>query len=164
MTLTRLSRDEIVDGGLALDQFTAGLAGGESPAEVTEGDLTLPDGKRVPVILGQAHFDVGRRLAPPLRFARRRNEDRDPTLAESPESVPRPLLPSLEGDQHSRVERDHAAFFLRFDRLMTRSIHSSMTAVSPQTNPVAWSRKMPRPILAAGLMSVWNTADERLCR
>ena len=37
---------------------------------------------------------------------------------------------------------------------------SSITAVSPTTRPVAWSRKMPRPICAAGLMSVWNTADD----
>jgi signal transduction histidine kinase/integral membrane sensor domain MASE1 len=59
MTLTRLNRGEIADGELAIDQFTAGLADGESPAEVTEGDLTLPDGKRVPVILGQARFGDG---------------------------------------------------------------------------------------------------------
>ena len=59
MTLTRLNRGEIADGELAIDQFTAGLADGESPAAVTEGDLTLPDGKRVPVILGQARFGDG---------------------------------------------------------------------------------------------------------
>src|SRR5262249_43858188 len=41
---------------------------------------------------------------------------------------------------------------------------SSITAVSPTTRPVAWSRKIPRPMLTAGLISVWNTADERLCR
>ena len=41
---------------------------------------------------------------------------------------------------------------------------SSITAVSPTTRPVAWSRKMPCPIGTAGLMSVWNTSDERLCR
>jgi PAS domain-containing protein len=32
LTLTRLSRSEIADGELTIDQFTAGLADGESPA------------------------------------------------------------------------------------------------------------------------------------
>ena len=35
---------------------------------------------------------------------------------------------------------------------------------APITTPVAWSMKKPRPILACGLISVWNTCEERLWR
>jgi hypothetical protein len=41
---------------------------------------------------------------------------------------------------------------------------SSTTAVSPTTRPVAWSRKTPEPMRAAGWMSVWKTSDDRLCK
>ena len=44
------------------------------------------------------------------------------------------------------------------------ALRADITAVSPTTRPVAWSRNRPRPSCAAGWMSVWNTSEERLCR
>jgi len=49
--LTGISRTEIENGHVAIDELTSGAS--ESGA----GDLNLPDGRRVPVILGQCRFD-----------------------------------------------------------------------------------------------------------
>jgi signal transduction histidine kinase/integral membrane sensor domain MASE1 len=56
LRLTGFTREDIARGELAIDQFAAGIAGAAPEAEAAEGDLTLPGGQRVPVILGQARF------------------------------------------------------------------------------------------------------------
>src|SRR5688572_28777426 len=57
--LTGISKHEIAAGALAMDQLAAGLNSGGTSREATEGDLRLPDGRRIPVILGQARFSQG---------------------------------------------------------------------------------------------------------
>jgi signal transduction histidine kinase/integral membrane sensor domain MASE1 len=59
LRLTGYSSEEIAAGALAIDELAAGIAAGGPTAEVTESDLTLPDGRRVPVIFGHARFDRG---------------------------------------------------------------------------------------------------------
>ena len=57
--LTGYGREDIAGGALAIDELAAGLPTGERETQVAEGELTLPGGHRVPVVLGQARFDEG---------------------------------------------------------------------------------------------------------
>src|SRR5262245_60938114 len=57
--LTGYGREEIAGGTLAIDQLAAGIPASDREMQVAEGDLTLPGGRRVPVVLGQARFDEG---------------------------------------------------------------------------------------------------------
>ena len=59
LNLTGFSRGEIADGRLAVDQLTAGVTPSEARPEISEGNLALPDGRCVPVIVGQARFGAG---------------------------------------------------------------------------------------------------------
>jgi signal transduction histidine kinase len=59
LRLTGFSREEIEGGALAIDQLASGIAADGAAPEIIEGDLTLHDGQRAPVILGQARFDQG---------------------------------------------------------------------------------------------------------
>ena len=57
--LTGFARGEITGGELAIDELATGIADGRSRPEVVERELTLPGGRRVPVILGQTQFAPG---------------------------------------------------------------------------------------------------------
>ena len=59
LRLTGFARGEITGGKLAIDELTTGIADGRSRPEVVERELTLPGGRRVPVILGQTQFAPG---------------------------------------------------------------------------------------------------------
>lgn len=59
LNLTGFSRGEIADGRLAVDQLTAGVTPSKARPEISEGNLALPDGRCVPVIVGQARFGAG---------------------------------------------------------------------------------------------------------
>src|SRR6185503_12343390 len=59
LRLTGYGRDDIAGGALAMDQLAAGITPGNGATQVTEADLTLPGGQRVPVVLGQVRFDEG---------------------------------------------------------------------------------------------------------
>ena len=59
LRLTGCTRSKITDGTHTIDELAGPIAVGESSPEVAEGDLALPDGRRVPVVLGQARFPAG---------------------------------------------------------------------------------------------------------
>ena len=59
LRLTGYARDEITDGSHTIDQLAGRIAGSEFSSAVAEGDLTLPGGRQVPVIFGQARFTAG---------------------------------------------------------------------------------------------------------
>ena len=59
LRLTGFTRGEITGGELAIDELTTGIADRRARPEVAEGELTLPGGRRVPVILGQTRFEPG---------------------------------------------------------------------------------------------------------
>ena len=59
LRLTGYARGEITGGKLAIDELTTGSAPVHSRPEVVERELTLPGGRRVPVILGQTQFASG---------------------------------------------------------------------------------------------------------
>ena len=57
--LTGISRGEVEAGALSIDQLAAGMTAGGGAPEVRESELALPDGRRIPVVLGQARFGQG---------------------------------------------------------------------------------------------------------
>ena len=59
LRLTGFARGEITSGELAIDELATGIADGRPRPKVVERELTLPGGRRVPVILGQTQFAPG---------------------------------------------------------------------------------------------------------
>ncbi len=75
------------------------------------------------------------------------------TIAPAPINTPSPILGCLSP---STAPVPPNVTWCKMETLLP------ILAVSPTTNPVAWSNMIPDPISAAGWMSTWNTSETRL--